>query len=398
MSWSVVVVLLLGVLIWHYAGYPLVLQAIVAVRGDSRSPDLPKEWPQISVIIIVHNEADVIEERIENVLSVDYPREKMEIVVASDASIDNTVERAKAAADEVVVVDHQRQNKSVTRNMGVECATHDILLFTDADTRYRSDCIKNIVVHYTDPAVGGVCGRLVSNSFEEDAIGEGMGVYWKWEYYMRHLQGRLGILVKYSGANMSMRRSFYREVPDDVDIDQMAGLDVLFQGGTSIFEPNAVATERFPTSIDGELSTRRRLTIRALSALSRHRPALNPFSNPKLATHIWSYWLLRYCVPVLLSMTTLATALAALTHPMFAAFLAIQIVGYLLGVIGYGFERHGIQFAPVTFPFSYLWANFGVILGLAAFLTGDRVYAYSDQHASADGAEDGSELISGSER
>lgn len=382
MSWAVAVGILLAVLGWHYVGYPLLLGAIVVADGDSITPDALSEWPPVSVIVIAHNEADVIEDRIENIFSVNYPREKLEVVIASDASTDETVERAKNAAPNTLVVDNREQNKSVTRNLGVEHASHDILLFTDADTRYRPDCVKQIVAHYADPEVGGVCGRLVSESFEDGAIGEGMGLYWKWEYYLRRMQGRLGMLVKYSGANMSMRRSFYRAVPDDVDIDQMAGLDVIGGGGRSIFEPEAVATERFPTSLEGELSTRRRLTIRALTALGHHRNALNPFANPLLAVHVWSYWLLRYVVPILLISITVSTAFVALQSGVFAIFLVVQLAGYGLGVIGLLLELHNLEFPFVSIFFSYLWANLGVLIGLVAFLSGERVYAYSDQHES----------------
>jgi len=388
--WSAVVVVSLALLAWHYLGYPIALQATVAARSTRGPPAPPEEWPPVSVIIIAHNEVNIIEERIENVLSVDYPRDKLEVIVASDASRDGTVKRARKTAEEVVVVNNPRQNKSVTRNMAVEAASHDILLFTDADTRYQPDCINRIVTHYSDPSVGAVCGSLVSESFDDGAIGKGMSVYWRWEYYLRRLQGQLGMLIKYSGANMSMRRSFYRKVPDDVDIDQMAGLDVLFQEGRSVFEPDAVAIERFPTSLEGELSTRRRLTIRALTALARHREALLPLQSPGLAVHIWSYWLLRYLVPPLLALTTVATAFAALFSRFFVAFLGIQVLCYTLAVLGYVAERRGTEIGPFSIPFSYLWANVGIFLGLLAFLYGERIYAYTDQHAAA-GAQSGIE-------
>jgi len=368
----------LGLFGWHYAGYPLVLSGLAAAFGESSSGGFPDDdLPGVTVVIIAHNEADVIETRIENVLASDYPTELLEVVVASDASTDATVELARATSDRVVAFDNTPHNKSETRNMAVERASNDIVLFTDADTRYRADCVRRIVDRYADPDVGTAGGTLVTDSFEEGSIGEGMGIYWKWEQYLRRIQGELGVLVKMSGANMSMRRDVFEPVPDVADIDQVAGFAAITNGARSVLAPDAVAREEFPTTLAGELSTRKRITIRSLTALWLFRGVFNPVRRPLVALNTFSYWLLRYLIPVLLVGTTLATAVLALGSTLALAFLLAQAAFYLLALAGYVLERRGKGLGLAGVPFSYCWANLGILLGLLRFVRGERVYAYS---------------------
>lgn len=376
MLWLALLAVAGGLLCWHYAAYPLVLALVARRRGDATGSAFEDDdLPPISIVVIAYNEADVIADRIRNCLAVEYPTERIEVVVASDGSTDDTVAEARSVSGPVEVFDNPDGSKSETRNLAVERASHDIVLFTDADTRYEPACVRRIVDRYADPEVGAVCGTLVTGSFDDGAIGRGMSVYWRWEYFMRELQGRLGALVKMSGANMSMRRSFYRDVPDTMDIDQVAGLNAIRQGGKSLHAGDAVATEEFPTDPTTELSVRRRLTIRALSALGYHRGVFDPRTDAFLGVHTFSYWLLRYLVPVLLVAVGIASVAVALATPIAWTFVAGQAAFYLGAVLGYLVPATR-RVSPVSVAFSYCWANLGVAIGLVAFCTGTRLRSY----------------------
>lgn len=365
-----------GLIAWHYMLYPLVLTVGATVFGNNTSPAFDDdELPSISIIIIAYNEADVIVERIKNCLSVEYPIDLIEVVVASDGSTDETVQRAREVAGPVRVLQNEGGSKSDTRNEAVEVASHDIILFTDADTRYKPSCVRRIVDRYADSDVGAVCGTLVSGSFEEGAIGRGMDIYWRWEYFMREQQGRLGRLVKMSGANMSMRRSFYRDVPDMMDIDQVAGLNVIRAGGKAVHAGDAVAEEEFLTEPEGELSVRHRLTIRAFSALRYHRGIFNLIQYPFLAVHITSYWVLRYVIPFLLPALFIATLLLALQSRLAWPLVVGQVAFYALAGIGYvAPDLRDSSFVGVAF--SYSWANLGVASGVISYISGARLESY----------------------
>ncbi|QIO24143.1 glycosyltransferase [Haloarcula sp. JP-L23] len=376
---TAILAVLVGVLGWHYVGYPLVLWAVSSRCGtEPASADLlpDDDLPPVSIVIPAHNEADGIEARLENLFASDYPTEKLEIIVASDASTDGTVAIAESVSPRVTAFNNTPQNKSATRNRGVERASSDIVLFTDVDTRNRPDCLRRLVTPLTDPDVGAVCGTLVSESFDDGAIGTGMSLYWQWEYFMRRHQSRLGMLVKSSGAVMGIDQAYFEPIPDTADIDQTAGFMTILRGGKSLYVPKAVATEQFPTTLSGEFSTRRRLTIRGLTALWRYRTVFNPLMRPLLTLHTVSYWLLRYLIPVALLAIAVLTGLLAPSSPLIAAFGGLQVVFYLLAGVGYAAEHYGLNPPLTSVPFSYSWASLGVLAGLVAFATGTRVYAY----------------------
>ncbi|NHX41501.1 MULTISPECIES: glycosyltransferase [Haloarcula] len=375
MIWLIIFIVSAGLVAWHYIIYPAVIATISGLSGRNNRPSFDDgSFPEISIIVIAHNEADVIEERIQNIKSVDYPSERIELIVASDASTDRTVELARAAG--ATAFDNTPHNKSETRNMAVDMATGDIILFTDADTRYEPTCVRRIVDRYADNDVGAVCGTLRSESFDEGAIGQGMGLYWRWEQLLRRWQGDLGLLVKMSGANMSMRQAAFKSVPEDVDIDQSAAFTALLGGWRTEFAHDAVAHEQFPISTSGEFSTRQRLTIRALTALCRFRAAFDP-RRPLLALTTFSYWLLRYLIPFLLLVVLLSSAALSTTSRIALVFLVTQIFFYTLATIGYAADRNNADLPGVSFAFSYCWANLGVAVGVIRYISGDRVYAYS---------------------
>lgn len=365
-----------GVLIWHYAVYPGVLAIIARVWGTREIALFDdEELPPVSIVIIAHDEEAIIGDRIRNCLSVEYPMNRLEVIVASDGSTDSTVQRAAAIDGPVRVFDNPNGSKSETRNLAVERVSHDIVLFTDAETRYEPTCVRRIVDRYADPDVGAVGGALVTGSFEAGAIGRGMDLYWRWEYFMREQQGRLGRLVKMSGANMSQRKSFFSPAPDAVDVDQVAGLDTVRSGGKSVHAGDAVATEQFPIEPGVELEVRRRLTIRALSSLAYHRGIFNVGRYPFLAIHVSSYWLLRYLVPFLLVIFFTTSVLLAVDRTVGLVLVTVQLLVYGSAVVGYLFPTTR-NVLPVSLAFSYCWANFGIARGVVAYLFGERFESY----------------------
>lgn len=366
-----------SLILWHYVGYGLFLFLFTRFRPASSVPQ-KAEWPKVSIIITAYNEEDKIARRIENCLALDYPRDRLEIIVGSDGSTDRTAESARVYKEQGVKVLEFPTNRgrSQVHNDCVREASSEIVCFTDADTLYEPDCIKRMVQHYADPKVGCVGGELRSGSFKEGAIGGGQGLYWKWEYALRRWQSGLGVLTKVSGANMSMRRDLYHPLPEDVDIDQAAGPMVILQGYRVVHEPAAIAYEEFPTGLRGELSTRRRLTIHALTALWRYRTLLNPLRHPWLAFHLVSYRLLRYLIPFLLIGVLASNALLMDNGQLYQAILGLQGFFYLLAMLGFFLERTKRSFWLFSWPFAFCWFNLGILAGTLEFLLGRRIRAY----------------------
>ncbi len=364
-------------IVWHYIGYPCVLFALCRIVKPGQTP-MPDSWPSVSIIIPAYNEQERIARRIENCLSLDYPGDRLEIIVGSDGSSDKTVEIAKQFEPRgVKVLDFPvNRGRSQVHNDCVNASSGDVLCFTDSDTLYKSNCIKMMVRHYSDPEVGCVGGALQSDSFQTGGLGKGQGLYWKWEYALRKCHSVLGILTKTSGANMSMRKELYHELPDDIDIDQAAGPIVILQGYRVIHEHQAIAYDEFPTSIEGEFSTRRRFAIQALTALWRYRQLLNPFKHPWLAFNLFSYRLLRYMTPFMLCTLFLSNIFLLGECRLYDFSFALQCLFYFFAFLGFLLEKKNAGRRLFSFPFAFVWANLGMLCGGIEFMAGRRIRTY----------------------
>ena len=369
-----------AIVFWYYVGYTIVLATLAKIKKPNDNI-IYNYTPRVSIVISAYNEERVISRRIHNCLDLNYPKDKLEIIIGSDGSTDNTVKIAKEIAQQnqnIVVLDFQKnRGRSQVHNDCVQAASGDIICFTDADTVYERDCIRKLVRHYADPNVGAVGGELRSRSFSKDALGNGQGMYWRWEYALRRWQSILGVLTKTSGANMSIRKSLYHPLPNDIDIDQAVGPMVILQGYRVVHEPEAIAYEEFPTSMRGELHARRRFTIRALTALLRYKILLNPLKFPAISFHLISYRVVRYLVPVLLISLFISNALLLRESPNLYTITFIgQSLFYSLSIIGFILQRTGKKFFLFSIPFAFVWFYTGILWGLVEFISGKRIFSY----------------------
>jgi len=364
------------ILFWHYIGYPLAVLTIDQLSPTEQTTLHLSEFPTVSVVITAYNESDTIIERIENCYDLDYPSDKLEIILASDGSTDDTVERVRTAYPGVTIVENDERNKAQTRNDGVKRATAEILVFTDAQTRFHTGYLKALVRQFSDSSVGVVGGKLISTDFETGSIGTTLRWYWQWEYALREAHSNLGLLPKLSGANMAVRRSCYVPPSKYVDVDQTAGFDALRMEYNVRYESDAVATEQFPTSPSGEMTTRRRLTTQACTTLWAYRDVINPFSNPALFGSTVSYWHLRYLVPWLLLIIGIVSMLGMGDSLLLAGTALVTLLFAFFAAIGFVLDRVGITLPPFSFAFAFLWVNAGILLGTIAFLKGHRINSY----------------------
>ncbi len=188
-----------GLLVYTHVGYPLLL-ALLARR--ERTPPAPAELPSVSLVIAAHDEEDVIERRVRNVFELDYPRDRLELIVSSDGSTDATVERARAAGADLVL-DLPRGGKVRAQDAAVERAGGDIVAFSDANAYWSPDALRTLVARFADPDVGYVCGQLRF----VDAAGTNMeGLYWRYELWIRSLESRLAGVTGGNGAIYAVRR------------------------------------------------------------------------------------------------------------------------------------------------------------------------------------------------
>jgi cellulose synthase/poly-beta-1,6-N-acetylglucosamine synthase-like glycosyltransferase len=262
------------VLFYVYGGYYgfLTLLSRLKRKEKSLTHKTPKNdcLPAVSIVITVFNEEQNIRKRIENLMHVDYDPKKVEVIVASDGSADRTVELARQSNyPNIVVLDFKvRRGKALTQNDAVAAARGDIVVFSDANTEFHQDFLKNITRYFSDGTVGCVVGNLVYR-VGTSVVSSSEGFYWRFEKSIRELESRLGILATATGASMAVRKSLWRPLSPSDDSDFTTPLDVILQGYSVLFAFDALAFDEPADSPRQEFRTRVRQTSKNLAGTIR---------------------------------------------------------------------------------------------------------------------------------
>ena len=298
-------------LAYTYAGYPLLLA--VASRLRSR-PVRRADWiPTVSVIITAYNEEQALAAKLANTLMLDYPKEKLEIIVASDCSTDRTDAIAREFAPLGVRLHRQPQRlgKTAAQNTAVELARGEILLFSDATTLYRPDVLRAMMPDFADPTVGCVAGQLLYVELARSSIGRGARSYWSYERFLKQCESRLGSLIGVSGCLYAVRRSAYVPLYHEACSDFIIATKMVEQGLRAVYEPGAVCIEETNDRSGRELAMRVRIITQTLTDLWRHREMMNPWRSGFYAVQLVSHKVFRYLAPFFLGGSLVASPILA---------------------------------------------------------------------------------------
>ena len=287
-----------GLLVYTHLGYPAVLWALARGREGRRGRRRPQPGgalPRVSLIVAAHDEEGVIGRRVRDALALDYPRDRLQIIVASDGSTDGTVGTARAAGADLVL-DLPRGGKVTALNAAVERSSGDVLAFSDANSFWRPDALRLLVARLADPKVGYVCGQV---RFDGAGAANEEGLYWRYEMAVRELESELAGVTAGNGAINAVRRDAY------IFLEPTRGQDISFpyelvkRGWLPVYAPEAVARERLAATIGGEFARKRRMMAGAWSTMLRHGLLSPRGYGPLYAFEIASHRLLRYASPFL---------------------------------------------------------------------------------------------------
>jgi len=283
-------------LFYVYFGYPLLLSAIALLRKKTTKAQESYE-PAVSLIIAAYNEEAVIGDKIENSLQLDYPRDKLEIIVFSDASTDRTDEIVKSYADQGIKLlrIEGRKGKTYCQNEAVKIARGEILVFSDANSVYEPDAIRKLVRHFADERVGCVSGELRYRGGGKAVEGE--RTYWKYDQIIKRLESMVSSLVTANGAIYAVRRNLYEPLRADVISDFAEPLTIVQKGYRVIYEPEAVAWETTAKDPKKEFRRRIRIVTRSVHSLLRDGSLLgllNPLRHGVFSIQLWSHKVLRW--------------------------------------------------------------------------------------------------------
>jgi len=354
-------------MLYTYVGYPLwiYLRSRLHPRLLRQGPILPK----VSIILAVHNGAVLVRQKLDHLLSLDYPRDRMEIVIVSDGSTDGTDDILKEFQDPRVkcIRCSEHRGKAAALNTGMRDATGEILLFNDIRPFLEGNALRLLVSNFADPRVGCVAGELVlSDDGHDAAAGAVGGLYWRYEQWIRNSEARVDSALGVYGGFYAVRRELAAELPEGTILDDMLQpLSVIRQGYRSVLDVRARVHDVWPKSLRGEFHRKVR-TLAGNFQLLQTAPWLLSRQN-RLRFELISHKLLRLVVPVLLLILLISSALLAKHSILYAGALGAQVALYVFAALGAGLGGSLVMriAAPAT---AFCMLNAAVVVGFYKFL------------------------------
>jgi cellulose synthase/poly-beta-1,6-N-acetylglucosamine synthase-like glycosyltransferase len=354
-------------ILYTYAGYPLWIY--LRSRLQPQPQRQGSILPTVSIILAVHNGATLLRQKIAHLLSLDYPRDRMEIEIVSDGSTDGTDDILEELRDPQVrcIRSSEHNGKAAALNLGMQTATGEILLFLDIRPWVESNALQLLLSNFADPRVGCVAGELVLRDDGHDpgtkAVG---GLYWRYEQWIRNCEAKVDSPLGVYGGFYAVRRELARALPEGTILDDMLQpLSVIRQGYRSVLDLRARVHDIWPKNLRGEFHRKVR-TLAGNFQLLQLAPWLLSRQN-RLRFELISHKLLRLFVPILLVIVLVSSALLANHSLLYTGALTTQIVFYLLAALGAG---RGIPFLMrIAGPASaFCMLNAAVVVGFYKFL------------------------------
>jgi cellulose synthase/poly-beta-1,6-N-acetylglucosamine synthase-like glycosyltransferase len=345
-----------GLIAYTHLGYPLVLRGLVSLRRHpTLRPDTWEEPPRVSLIVAAYDEEEVIAAKVANARALDYPRERLELIVASDGSSDATAERARVAGADLVL-DLPRGGKIAAQNAAAERASGEILAFSDANSEWRSDALRHLVEPFADPAIGYACGQV---RFTGEGGGNLEGAYWRYEMAVREMESALAGITAGNGAIYAVRAAAYVPLALSGSHDLSFPFGLAKRNLRSLYVPWARAEEKMVPTLEGEFARKRRMMVGLWDIVVGEGMLAPRGYSPLYAFEIASHRLLRYLSP-LLHLIVLAANVALLGEGwVYMATLAIQIAVIAAAILG-----RRLRLAPFRIARYYVMTTASIAAGL----------------------------------
>jgi cellulose synthase/poly-beta-1,6-N-acetylglucosamine synthase-like glycosyltransferase len=371
---------------YTYIGFPLA----VVLRGwlwghPYKNKELTVS-PTVSIVISAYNEAKSIGAKLDNILSMDYARDRLEVVIASDGSTDGTDAIVEAYKEHgVKLISLPRVGKAAALNAAVDASRGDILVFSDANSMYKTDAIQKLVGPFGDPNVGGVAGnQIYRNEVSGGSTTDGEHAYWNFDRTLKQFQGKSGNTLAATGAIYAIRRQLFRPIPDGVSDDFVTSTGIIAQGYRLIFAPDAIAYEPAAATSQVEFGRKVRVIIRSWKAFIHMRKLLNPFRYGFYAIQFFSHKILRYLVVFPLLVLFLVSPFLWKTSFIYQLATIGQVAFYTCALLG--LLLNGTRLARkkiFTIPFYFCMVNAASLVAIIKVLRGQQIKHWEPQRQSS---------------
>jgi len=360
--------ILVFLILYHYLLFPL-CTLLVGAFGEKRI-NKGNIFPRVSLIVAAYNEEKVIESKIRNCFELEYPRDKLEIIIVSDGSTDKTAEIVEdfRSIGVIGLFDPPRKGKTAALNRAVAFASGEILVFSDANSMYDSQAIKLLVRNFQDRSVGGVCGRkqIVVNGARESSRGDGL--FWDFESVIKINQSRIGSITTGDGEIFAVRKDLYKKIPEQViNDDTSITFNIIRQGYRVVYEPKAVSNEEASIVLKDDFNVKARMVCGGYQTIVLYMGMLFPPRN-LFAIQFISHKVLRWMMPwFLISFFTISLFLL---HGFYLYVFYFQSIFYLMALMGYATRnQRGVE-RLFYFPAYYCAMNAAAVFGMFYYFSG----------------------------
>jgi len=359
-----------AMLAYVYLLFPLGVILLGVLRRKKVEPRW-SELPTVTVIFSAYNEEEVIIQKLDNALGQEYPEDKLDVVVADDGSDDKTrelIENYNSPRVKLVSVP-ERKGKTAALNRAVQEARGEVLVFTDANSMYHRDAVKQLVGAFDRQGTVGVVTGSVKYRQHPSALSDEEGLYHDFDTKLKEYESRVGTLTGAFGPIYAMPRNLYEPLREDLISDFMMPLLLCKRGYRTVLQPRAVTVESGTRSLSAEFKRKRRIVQRSLHGLWVHRELLNPFQSGWLSVQIWSHKVLRWLTPFWLVGLFISCGLL-LQFAFFQTLLIILFIGLAAALIGFILRLIGLHPGLFRYPSYAVMVLTATAMGIWDWLRG----------------------------
>lgn len=361
------------IILYAYIGYPIVLYLLSNSFLYKRNTKIisSSKWLKVDLLIAAYNEEKVIRSKIENSLLLDYPTDLLNIWVASDGSSDSTnsiVREFEARNKNVHLLEFKRTGKSGIINRSMNILNSEIVVFSDANTEYSKDAIKQLIKHFKDPNVGCVSGKLIYRNPGETVSGIGESFYWRYETALKKMESKIGYVAGANGAIYAIRQHLFESFPTrTINDDFTASMKIVKKGFKSIYEENAKVFEDVAPTMNSEFKRHVRDGAGHYIAIIHLLGLLNPFLGLRSFIY-WSHRIFRWMIPLLLIFIFIINVFL-IDKLLYRYLLISQCVFYILAIIGWVSINYRKLPFFIYIPFYFCNLNLALFLGFIRTIT-----------------------------
>jgi len=360
-----------GIFLWIYLRFKTPGKATLPLHSISFEPE-------ISLIIATYNEEAIIKKKIENTLSLDYPSNKIKLIIIADGSTDESVNIISRYSQIQLLYEPKREGKVAAINRAMEFITTPFVIFCDANTFLNKESIREIVKHFLDPTIGAVAGekKVMNLSGDQDTTGAGEGLYWKYESVLKQLDAKFYTVVGAAGELFSIRTALYEPVQNDVLLDDfIISMEICKKGYKVMYEPRAYAAEAPSLTIKEEQKRKIRISAGGFQSIVMLKSLLNIFKYGRLSFQYISHRVLRWALcPVLLPLLYIANMFLYFLYDeqFYQIMLILQTLFYLSAFIGWLMVLKKFKSSFFYIPYYFVFMNASLYIGFFRYLNNSQ--------------------------